>query len=348
VEKNQTVSYCCFTKTKPKTFNPKNLFFVIFFVCVILSVLLFDKPPNLLRTKYCMNIMFSSPHSNHFESTLMFAPSRAGSFTSLLATPPRPSPSTPSRYVSSSPSTPISNTPGTPNTNSSGNVSNGFHTPTTPGTPLSSSGGSSLFDSPSSSHKRKRLQNTPNSGSSLFFHPNTSIEREDVSVIYSLFSTDRFIPCRARLQHEHANFLLNKESQKEETATNYSRELYKTSLSAVVFDESPSRILSFSPNKKESKARKQLLFPNVSPTDEDSTSRAISKTPEFVLEAPEMVDDYYLNLLDWGKSNSIAVALGKLCLFSLSKYFLHFIPFSQPNQYMCGAQLHKQLLAFSN
>ena len=29
-----------------------------------------------------------------------------------------------------------------------------------------------------------------------------------------------------------------------------------------------------------------------------------------MLEAPDMVDDYYLNLLDWGKSNCLAVGLG--------------------------------------
>ena len=38
--------------------------------------------------------------------------------------------------------------------------------------------------------------------------------------------------------------------------------------------------------------------------------RKISKTPERMLEAPDLVDDYYLNVLDWGKSNCIGVGLG--------------------------------------
>ena len=45
----------------------------------------------------------------------------------------------------------------------------------------------------------------------------------------------------------------------------------------------------------------QSQFPNI--------VRKISKSPLRVLDAPNLVDDYYLNLLDWGKENIIAVAL---------------------------------------
>ena len=37
--------------------------------------------------------------------------------------------------------------------------------------------------------------------------------------------------------------------------------------------------------------------------------RKIPKTPFRILDAPNLVDDFYLNLLDWGKENIIAVAL---------------------------------------
>ena len=39
--------------------------------------------------------------------------------------------------------------------------------------------------------------------------------------------------------------------------------------------------------------------------------RRISKTPFRILDAPNLIDDYYLNLLDWGKENIIAVALSE-------------------------------------
>ena len=38
--------------------------------------------------------------------------------------------------------------------------------------------------------------------------------------------------------------------------------------------------------------------------------RKINLIPEKILDAPNLVDDYYLNLLEWGKANVLAVALG--------------------------------------
>jgi len=37
--------------------------------------------------------------------------------------------------------------------------------------------------------------------------------------------------------------------------------------------------------------------------------RIISQTPEKILDAPELRDDYYLNLLDWGKNGLLAISL---------------------------------------
>ena len=38
--------------------------------------------------------------------------------------------------------------------------------------------------------------------------------------------------------------------------------------------------------------------------------RHIPSAPERILDAPDLIDDYYLNLLDWGSNNEVAVALG--------------------------------------
>ena len=40
------------------------------------------------------------------------------------------------------------------------------------------------------------------------------------------------------------------------------------------------------------------------------TFRVIPQTPERILDAPELLDDFYLNLLDWSAGNTLAVALG--------------------------------------
>jgi cell division cycle 20, cofactor of APC complex len=34
------------------------------------------------------------------------------------------------------------------------------------------------------------------------------------------------------------------------------------------------------------------------------------QSAERILDAPELVDDYYLNLLDWGSNNVLSIALG--------------------------------------
>ena len=39
-------------------------------------------------------------------------------------------------------------------------------------------------------------------------------------------------------------------------------------------------------------------------------ARLIPKSPDKILDAPDIVDDYYLNLLDWSPNNILAVALG--------------------------------------
>jgi len=39
-------------------------------------------------------------------------------------------------------------------------------------------------------------------------------------------------------------------------------------------------------------------------------TRKISKTPFKVLDAPELQDDFYLNLLDWSSQNTMSVGLG--------------------------------------
>ena len=64
---------------------------------------------------------------------------------------------------------------------------------------------------------------------------------------------------------------------------------------------SRSELYSLSPVKHES--QKMLLSPRKTP-------RAVSKVPYKVLDAPELADDFYLNLVDWGSGDILAVGLG--------------------------------------
>ena len=39
------------------------------------------------------------------------------------------------------------------------------------------------------------------------------------------------------------------------------------------------------------------------------STRHIPTAPEKILDCPDIVDDYYLNLIDWGSNNILSVAL---------------------------------------
>ena len=66
-----------------------------------------------------------------------------------------------------------------------------------------------------------------------------------------------------------------------------------------------SDLYSLSPVRFDS--QRLLLSPRKTP-------RAVSKVPFKVLDAPELADDFYLNLVDWGSSNILGVGLGS-CVY---------------------------------
>ncbi|CUS09246.1 unnamed protein product [Tuber aestivum] len=66
-----------------------------------------------------------------------------------------------------------------------------------------------------------------------------------------------------------------------------------------------SEIYSLSPVRFDS--QRMLLSPRKQP-------RTVSKVPYKVLDAPELADDFYLNLVDWGSTNILGVGLGS-CVY---------------------------------
>ncbi len=66
-----------------------------------------------------------------------------------------------------------------------------------------------------------------------------------------------------------------------------------------------SEIYSLSPVRPDS--QRLLLSPRKPP-------RAVSKVPFKVLDAPDLAEDFYLNLVDWGSTNILGVGLGS-CVF---------------------------------
>jgi len=100
--------------------------------------------------------------------------------------------------------------------------------------------------------------------------------------------------------------------------TSPSKEQYKSTIADSLFDSNPhSKILSFQNKPKNlntlsddyENKRKLLFAQNKFVNNTQKPSRQIPNAPEKILDAPEIMDDYYLNLLDWSSSNVLAVAL---------------------------------------
>ena len=52
-----------------------------------------------------------------------------------------------------------------------------------------------------------------------------------------------------------------------------------------------------------------LYTQNAGPRLSKKAFRSVPQAPERILDAPDLLDDYYLNLLDWGSNNMVRAAL---------------------------------------
>jgi cell division cycle protein 20 (cofactor of APC complex) len=144
---------------------------------------------------------------------------------------------------------------------------------------------------------------------------------------------DRFIPNRSSLNVDLSDYTLNYEMAKNSNAcdTTPGKEQYKALLANAIFhgkvkDGSPSKILSFSnvetPSNrglwKAGECPLRVLFEGrdgssnallQAASNSSRYYRAIPSNPEKILDAPHLVDDYYLNLLDWNVNNVVCIAL---------------------------------------
>ncbi|XP_040377053.1 cell division cycle 20.2, cofactor of APC complex-like [Oryza brachyantha] len=121
---------------------------------------------------------------------------------------------------------------------------------------------------------------------------------------------DRFIPDRSAMDMDMAHYLLTEpRKDKENAASSPSKEAYRRLLAEKLLNNR-TRILAFRNKPPEPE--------NVSAADTASSHQAkpakqrryIPQSAERTLDAPDLVDDYYLNLLDWGSNNVLSIALG--------------------------------------
>ncbi|KAJ9184612.1 hypothetical protein P3X46_004322 [Hevea brasiliensis] len=125
---------------------------------------------------------------------------------------------------------------------------------------------------------------------------------------------DRFIPNRSAMDMDYAHYMLTegrKGKEKPAVWSSPSSEPYQKLLADTFNITAGRRILAFK-NKPPAFVNPipQELFSSFHQPKIVKRRRYIPQSPERTLDAPELVDDFYLNLLDWGSSNVLAIALG--------------------------------------
>ncbi|ETS81906.1 hypothetical protein PFICI_06908 [Pestalotiopsis fici W106-1] len=111
---------------------------------------------------------------------------------------------------------------------------------------------------------------------------------------------------------------LNINDDEDDDNTTYSRPspnsvAYQDSLASACGVNLNTRILQFKPAPPESSKpidlRQQYNRPLRNPASSAQFRRRVATAPERVLDAPGLIDDYYLNLLDWSSENQVAIGL---------------------------------------
>jgi len=125
---------------------------------------------------------------------------------------------------------------------------------------------------------------------------------------------DRFIPNRALMNKELGHHMLMKkqeDAEEDDEKEEYS-EAMRQNLNNEV-EKQGARILQMkikAPQTKEGEVATKMLYTKSKPTPAKfKSTRHIPSVADKILDAPDIVDDYYLNLLDWGRNGLIAVPL---------------------------------------
>ncbi|KAI3430400.1 hypothetical protein D9Q98_004995 [Chlorella vulgaris] len=128
---------------------------------------------------------------------------------------------------------------------------------------------------------------------------------------------DRFIPNRSASNLDVANYNVSREAKDVENvdAMSPTKLEYKKQLAANLGQDDSARILAFkqkapTPSEGFENHMASLYSANAGPRPKKAF-RAVPQQPDRILDAPDLVDDYYLNLLDWGSNNAVAVALNQ-------------------------------------
>ncbi|KAK4056684.1 WD repeat-containing protein slp1 [Microbotryomycetes sp. JL221] len=144
---------------------------------------------------------------------------------------------------------------------------------------------------------------------------------------------DRYIPSRSSSNSngDHTGPIMASQSSSANNTANLtgiigdnSDQAHTADLSAALGIDQSQRILSFfaEPPMPQQSDHSNLLnsyarlpktgsAASASSATQAASRRRVATAPERVLDAPGLVDDYYLNLLDWSSTNLVAIGLGE-------------------------------------
>jgi cell division cycle protein 20 (cofactor of APC complex) len=165
--------------------------------------------------------------------------------------------------------------------------------------------GTSRWERKKAALKNSTSSNTPSKRSRSALESNTPSKQSS--------QADRFIPHRPSMDLDQAGIVLGSEN-----AVDREQSEYQKMLENELCDGREHRVLSFknkAPVADASAQRREVLYSaNHVAADKPRSSakslRHIPSAPTRVLDAPDLLDDYYLNLVSWSSENIIAVALG--------------------------------------
>lgn len=124
---------------------------------------------------------------------------------------------------------------------------------------------------------------------------------------------DRFIPTRNNKQLDVASFLISKENEpvEDSSSTAPNQKAWSVTLNGYDIEEAKILHLGGKPlNAPEGYQNNlKVLYSQVPTPVSIKKSRYIASVPERILDAPDIKNDFYLNLMDWGRQNVLAVGL---------------------------------------
>ncbi|KAJ3664909.1 hypothetical protein Zmor_000443 [Zophobas morio] len=152
---------------------------------------------------------------------------------------------------------------------------------------------------------------------------------------------DRFIPNRSTSNFDLAHYKLNQEEDTSNSPTQ--KELQKVMCENLYGGDIDSqKILSYRVKPPSAPAGFQnpmrvIYTQTKTPASVKGNNRYIPHAPDRILDAPDIVDDYYLNLMDWSSGNVLAVALGAhVYLWNAGTGNIEDLLELQGNDYVCS------------